>query len=266
MTVLKRYSHLYIQFLKNHLKMMIEYKLDFLIGMTSLFISQGTAILFIGFVFNHIQQLNGWSFYEILFIFGIASCGRAIHQVFFDNLWMIGANYIRPGNFDRLMVRPVNPLFHLVADKVNQDGFGQLLIGMIILTTAAMHIDLSFGVLEILLLLLMVVSSGLIFVAINLIFATLSFWMVDSMPIIFAVHSVSDFARYPITIYHTSIRFLLTWIVPYGFTAFYPSAYFIDHSGFQNTAIFTPLVAIVISVIAYLFWNRGLRSFESTGS
>ncbi|WP_180235705.1 ABC-2 family transporter protein [Bacillus toyonensis] len=35
-----------------------------------------------------------------------------------------------------------------------------------------------------------------------------------------------DFSRYPITIYNKVISFILTFIIPYSFTSFYPAAFF----------------------------------------
>ena len=266
MAVIKRYASLYWQFFKAHLKVMMEYRLDFLIGMMSVVMVQFTSVFFVKVVFDQIQQLNGWNFYEVLFIYGVASTGRSIHHIFFDNLWTLGWQYIRPGKFDRLLVRPINPLFHLVAERVQQDGFGQLVIGLLILGTAMPNLAMEWDVWNLVLLAVMVVSSGVIFVAVNLFFSTLSFWMVDSLPLTAAVFNMSEFARYPLTIYNKGIRMLLTWLIPYGFTAFYPAALFIDHSGYQTLAMFTPLVAVVSAVIAYWFWNRGLRAFTSTGS
>ncbi|WP_053361553.1 ABC-2 family transporter protein [Bacillus sp. FJAT-27251] len=263
---MRRYAKLYWEFAKNHMKVMMEYRIDFIIGVLSVILEQFASIFFIKVVFDHIEQINGWSFYEILFIYGIAATGRSIHHIFFDNLWTLGWQYIRPGQLDRLLIRPINPLFHIVADRLHQDGFGQLIIGLIILGTAIPQLDLAWGAVEIALLVVMIISSGLIFVAVNLFFATFSFWMIDSLPVVWAVFNLSDFARYPLTIYHKGIRTFLTWIIPYGFTAFYPAAYFIDKSGFRELALWTPVVALVCCVIAYSFWNRGLKSFASTGS
>ncbi|WP_231607356.1 MULTISPECIES: ABC transporter permease [Fictibacillus] len=264
--MLSRYVKLYYLFCKQNLKVMLEYRMDFLLGVLSVMLQQFAGIFFVKIVFDHIHALNGWTFYEILFIYGIAATGRSIHHIFFDNLWTLGWQYIRPGKFDRLLIRPINPLFHFIADRLQQDGFGQLFIGIIVISTAMPHLGISWGVLEFFILVVMIIASGFIFVAINLFFATLSFWMVDSLPIVWTIFNLSDFARYPLTIYHKGIRHFLTWIVPYGFTAFYPAAYFIKGSGFERMALLTPVVAIVSCIIAYWFWNRGLKAFTSTGS
>ncbi len=261
-----RYARLYLEFVKQVLKVWLEYRVDFFIGALSTIVIQFASLLFVTVVFEHIQQLNGWSFYQILLIYGIAATGRSIHLIFFDNLWTLGWQYIRTGNFDRLLIRPINPLFHLIADRIQQDGVGQLAIGLVVLIVAATHDGTVWTPINLSLLVLLILSSGVIFSAVNLFFATLSFWMVDSLPVIFATFSLSDFARYPLTIYNKGIRVLLTWIIPYGFTAFYPAASILEPAKFGLMALITPLVAVICSVLAYLFWNVGLRAYTSTGN
>ncbi|RCX20595.1 ABC-2 type transport system permease protein [Fontibacillus phaseoli] len=263
---MRRYARLYWQYFKTRIKVMMEYRIDFLIGVASVFFTQGTSILFIAIVFQHIDTIHGWTFQQMLFIYAIAMLGRSLEHTFFDNLWTLGWQYIRPGNFDRVLIRPVNPLFQVVAERVQQDGIGSFIIGLIVLFTSAPSLGLEWGAAEILMLIVMVISSGAIYMAVNLFFATLSFWMVDSLPVMYAVQQTSDFARYPMNIFGKGIRFVLTFIIPYGFTAFYPAAWFLEDSGYRHTAVWTPVVAFLSVAIAYLFWKRGLRSFTGTGS
>ncbi|WP_417897054.1 ABC-2 family transporter protein [Bacillus haimaensis] len=264
--ITKRYSFLYSRYFANHLKVMMEYKTDFFIGLFSVMVQQFTALFFLKIVFDHIDVLKGWTFYEILFIYAIAFLGRSIHHIFFDNLWTLGWQYVQTGNFDRLLLRPVNPLFQVVAERVQQDGFGQLIIGGIVLSIASAQLDIQWSIGTILMLLVFILSSGIIFVAINLFFITFSFWMVDSLPIVVSVFQLSEFARYPLTIYPRAITLIITWVVPYGFTAYYPATYFFEGSAHMWLAVLTPIIAVVSFMIAYWFWNRGIRAFTSTGS
>ncbi|WP_026887957.1 ABC transporter permease [Clostridium beijerinckii] len=261
-----KYMRLYGHFFKQQMKVVLEYRVDFIIGIISTILYQSTSILFLSIIFNYITEIRHWSFYEMLFIYGIAGTGRSIHHIFFDNLWVIGSQYIRTGNFDRLLVRPINPLFHLIADRVQIDGFGQLIIGLAILLSAMPHLTIQWSIINILLLILMIISSGLIFVAVNLFFSTFSFWIIDSFSLTLAAFWISDFARYPITIYNKTIRFIITWIIPYAFTAFYPAALFISHDGYKDLAILTPIVAIISIGASYYFWKIGIKHYVGTGT
>lgn len=266
MRKLRRYTRLYGHFLAAHLKTMMEFRVDFIVGALSVCMIQFSSVFFIDVVFSQIQTLHGWNFYEVLFIYGIACLGRSIHHIFFDNLWTLGWQYIRSGNFDRVLMRPVNLLFQVVAERVQQDGFGQLIVGAIVFGTAVRHLTIDWTLSRVLLLPVMVIASGMVFAGLNLFFATFSFWMTDSLPLMWATFNISDFARYPITIYNGVIRTVLTWIIPYGFTAFFPAAVFLDHQEYVRMGLLSPVVAVVVCVVAYWFWGVGVKAYRSTGS
>ena len=101
--------------------------------------------------------------------------------------------------------------------------------------------------------------------AINLIAATSAFWTVNSHILMESVSSISEFALYPIMIYPKFIGFLLTWILPYAFVSFYPANYFL-HKGLAIYSLFSPLVAVILWIIALKVWKFGLKNYTSTGS
>jgi ABC-2 type transport system permease protein len=74
------------------------------------------------------------------------------------------------------------------------------------------------------------------------------------------------FGRYPLDIYNPLIRFLLSWIIPFGFAAFYPSAKLLGHTEYDGVFLALPVVASVSVILAILLWNRGVRNYSSTGS
>ncbi|HHW58538.1 MAG TPA: hypothetical protein GXX15_13070 [Clostridia bacterium] len=95
--------------------------------------------------------------------------------------------------------------------------------------------------------------------------ATIAFWFIDIMSTMVMVPHLSEFAKYPITIYHKAIQILITWIVPFAFTSFYPALYLLDKKIYKTFALLSPLVAIIAFVIAYTFWNIGLKKYQSAG-
>ncbi len=89
---------------------------------------------------------------------------------------------------------PVNPLFQISAERVQQDGFGQLLIGGGVLYVASDHLDMIWSFGDVLDADVLVFRADCSIAAINLFFASFSFWMVDSFTDRSAVFSLSDFA------------------------------------------------------------------------
>lgn len=70
MKELRRAMKMHRIFIVQELKRMMEYKGDFLTGVIGFLIVQVFNILFLNIIFSQIPNLKGWSFYEILFIYG----------------------------------------------------------------------------------------------------------------------------------------------------------------------------------------------------
>lgn len=266
MKKIANYIKLYWWYIRNHLLGLIEYKMDFIIGIFSSLIEQLLSLIFIIIIFSNIQDIKGWTYGELLFIFSIATLGRSIHLVFFDNLWTFGTKYIQMGDLDRLLIRPVNPLFQVIADKINFQGVGQVVVGVMALVYSNNSIYIKWNLTSIIILVLLILGSGIIYVNIHIFFMTFSFWMVDSLPIVSSIFSINQFAQYPLQIYPKIIRFIITCIIPYSFVAFVPANYFLKSNQYSYLVIYMPLICIITSLISYLFWNYGLKRFESVGN
>lgn len=260
-----KYPRLYWEFMKQNLKVMLEYRADFIIGFLSTFVLQIGGIFFVWVVFANVGEIKGWTFYEVTFVYGLLTLAKSINHIFFDNLWVLGMIYIREGKFDTLLLRPISPLFHLIADRLQQDGFGNFVIGLILVFGSLGNLQVAFSPLDYVLLVVFVVSGGIIFAAINLITCTSSFWVVQSNIFMWSVFSLSDFALYPLSIYKKFISMILTWVIPYAFASFYPASFFLD-KGYTTISWLSPVVAIVLCLIAKQVWNFGIRSYSSTGS
>ena len=108
------------------------------------------------------------------------------------------------------------------------------------------------------------IVGALIIGAINTIFSISSFWTYRSNEVIWSFYRMYTFTEYPITIYNSFIRVLITIILPFAFVAYYPTMAYL---GFNTYMIyFSPVVAIVLWIIAVKLWNLGLKKYRSTGT
>lgn len=260
-----RYFSLYWLFLLQRFKILMEYRVNFLIGATSTVFVQGAGLLTIWVVMRQIPSLNGWSLEEVLLIYGLVTLAKSINHMFADNLWTIGQQYIRTGNFDRFLVRPIDPLFHLLADRFCHDGIGNFLVGLVLVIGAGGPLGVFDAPIKIVYLVVAVVSGGVIFIALNLITCVSAFWLMDSVPLMRTVFDNHMFAQYPLTIYPRAVNVILTWLIPYAFTSFYPATFLLG----RDTSLVVwlgPLVAAGLLFLGYQLWQLGLRHYAGTGS
>lgn len=260
------YPGLYWEFLRQRFKILLEYRVNFLIGSTSTIFMQGASILAIWIVMRQIPDLNGWTLSEIWLIYGLLTLSKSINHMFADNLWTLGQVYVRSGMFDRFLVRPIDPLFHLLADRFCHDGIGNFIIGMVLVLTAAPAVDIVWTASKIIYLIIAVLSGGLIFISLNLMAAVSAFWVMDSVPVIRVVFETHEFAKFPLAIYPQAIGILLTWLIPYGFASYYPAGYLLGRGISPLLGWASPVVAVIFFAIGRRVWLFGLSHYSSTGS
>lgn len=263
---MKKYLILYMKFLQQYIKSLIEYRADFILGLIGFILVQGTNIVFIKLIFNSIPNLSGWSFYEILFIYGFAQIPRGIDHIFTDNLWMLSGSIIVNGNFDRYLIRPLNPLFQIIAERFQPDGFGELIIGIILLGISSSNLNISFTLENSVKFLFVVICASFIYTAIKLAVASIAFWIKFAQSYLFMTYQLSNFAKYPMGIYSNAIRGVLTFIIPFAFTGYYPGAYFLGKESLFMGVIMTFLVAVIGMLVGYTIWLAGIKNYESSGS
>lgn len=263
---MKKYIILYMKFLQQYIKSLIEYRADFILGLVGFILVQGINIVFINLIFNSIPSLDGWSFYEVLFIYGFAQIPRGIDHIFTDNLWMLSGSIIVNGNFDRYLIRPLNPLFQIIAERFQPDGFGELIIGIILLGISSSNLNISFNFQNSVLFLFVVICGTFIYTAIKLAVASIAFWIKFAQSYLYMAYQISNFAKYPMSIYSNAIKGVLTFIIPFAFTGYYPGAYFLGKESMFNGVILTFLVAVIGTLIAYFVWLAGIKTYESSGS
>ncbi|MBR1731011.1 MAG: ABC-2 family transporter protein [Ruminococcus sp.] len=253
-------------FIKQDLKKLMEYKVDFLTGAVGMLLTQAINLFFLSIIFSQIPDLKGYTFEQIIFIYGFALLPKAIDHLFFDNLWAIGHFIIRKGDFDKYLTRPVSTLFAVTVEKFQVDAFGELVVGIAFLCVSIPKINIEINPLNILLFISAVLFATFIYTGVKLITSAIAFWTKRSGNITYMFYMVNDFAKYPTTIYNRFVRGIITYIIPFAFTAFFPASYFLGNGNALYNIGGTVVMATVLMAVGILVWNKGVSSYESAGS
>lgn len=263
---LRRILKMHRIFIVQDLKKLMEYKADFLMGAFGLIASQAVNLVFLWIIFSSIPSLKGWSYDEILFIYGFSLFPKAIDHLFFDNLWSMGYWLVAKGDFDKYLTRPLNTYLTVVVEKFQIDAVGELVVGIALVASTISKVHIHWSFLNLILLLVVIPAATLIYTGIKTITASLSFWMKRSGQVIHVFYMMNEFAKYPTTIYNNVIRNVITYIIPFAFTAYYPASYFLTGEN-PLFCIGGPVIAAAaLMTVGILLWNRGVRAYESAGS
>ncbi|MFR2533733.1 MAG: ABC transporter permease [Clostridia bacterium] len=256
---------IYISMLVASLKGMMVYRVDFLVGILSQVVTQIVELIFIWIIFQNTPTLAGWNMEQLLLLYGITMLAIAFTDFFFDSIYDIGPKYIKDGDFDKMLLRPVHPLISIMGDSRAFTAIGYFLIAIILIISMLIKLQIAITVGLLFKILLFAIVGAFIIGAIMVLFSVTSFYTYKSNEIIWSIYKMYTFAQYPITIYNTFIRVLITCILPFAFVSYYPAINYLQME--QGWILYlAPIFVIVLWIIAIKVWNFGLRKYRSTGS
>ena len=206
----------------------------------------------------------GWNFSQTLLLYGITLISLAIVDLCFDSLYDIGPKYIKEGDFDKILLRPIHPLISIIGESKAFTAFGYLGLGLFITISMLTKLAIPITFILILKIIFFSIIGASIICAINTIFSIASFWTYKSNEVIWTFFRMYTFTEYPIDIYNGFIKFLITYILPFAFVAYYPT---MNYLGMDKYMIYlSPIIAIILWIIAVNIWNWALKKYRSTGS
>lgn len=263
--------NLYVIFLmlKAALKSRMEYRLDFL-----LFVIMGTIFnlvqwLFIWIVLDRFKVIAGWRLEEMFFLYSIRLVAQGLFLSIFRNVMYV-PYFVAAGDLDRFLLRPNNPLIHILAHRYDPAWLGDLGLGIVCFMYSAQLVSINWSPLTVVFLILAIIGGALVEAAIYLCANTFTFWIVDAQYFTNVLSSFNQFALYPLTIFNTFLQVVLTFIIPFAFMSYYPASAFLNRAGevpfHPAFAYLTPVIGIAVFTLAYSFWRVGLSKYQGTGS
>jgi len=256
-----------VAYLAQFIKTRLEYKADCLLGLVTSLLFHAVTLIFIDVLFaERTLTLNGWTKAQVFFIYGFAAIPMSLFSAFFANLYMVSGTYIIEGHLDRVLLRPLGSLFQVLLERVNIERLFGLVIGAAIMYFASRQMGLSWTPGGVLLLAGLTLCGTLIYAGVFTTLAALSFWWPDRMGLLPPVYNMIALGKYPVTIYNPMLQFILMWIVPFAFVAFFPSTEFLGRQEFRLYVWLTPVVSVGTAAVGLGVWRLGIRRYESTGS
>jgi len=248
-----------------YLKVRVSYRGDFLISLATSTAATVFAFAFVLVLFRRVN-LPGWTFEEVVFLYGFSLIPFGLFNILSLNLYEFGNTQIMEGKFDRVLLRPVSSLFQVLFENFRLESFFEAFTGLGIVIWMAVRMHAHWHVADVLLLALFSVCGGIIYVSVFLLLSTFSFWFEDRVGVHPPFWNLLAFGRYPMSIYSGYIQFFLSWIVPFGFATFYPGARLLARGEFSHLALLVPTVAAACALVAGFAWTQGVRHYSSTGS
>ena len=263
---LRAYAHLVLAQARSQ----AQYRTSFAIDLAG---SVGFGLLDLVLVvvlFRVSRTLAGFTFAEVFLMTAFANCAFAIADILVGNIERLRV-YVRSGQLDTVLVRPLGTLTQLAALDLALRRIGRVTIGIAVVAMAAANAGLVLTPAHLVLLVVTPIAGAVIFAAVFVGTASVAFWWIESGELGNAMtYGGHDFAAYPIAIYGPMFRRLFAYGLGFAFVAYYPTLALIDRAdplgAPAGLGYASPLAAMGAAVAAGLLWRTGVRHYNSTGS
>lgn len=256
---------LYLKYFSIHLKSQMQYKTSFLLLTLSQFLMSFSAFLAIYFMFLRFNSVEGFTYAEVLLCFAVVLFAFSIAECFvrgFDSFFSIISN----GEFDRIMVRPRNEMFQVLATKIEFSRLGRLLQAIIIFAYAIPASGIDWTGDKALTLVLMVVSGAVVFSGLFVVYASLCFFTTEGLEVMnIFTDGGREFGKYPFSVYGEGVLKFFTYVIPLALFQYYPFLYLVGQSD-NPWYMVLPLASWLFLIPCLLLWKVGVRRYKSTGS
>ncbi|MBW5445044.1 ABC transporter permease [Cohnella sp. CFH 77786] len=267
---LRHYGSVAVCFARLAIQRQLEYPLFLVSWFLMIPIQYFSGIWMLKILVDRFQPLNGWDFPELAFVYGLGLISHGIMVVLFINTWHID-NMVINGQFDRLLLRPMNVFFQLVSSYFNFIGLIDLIPGTVVFLYGCHLVGFEWTFANMIKLILVLIGGVLIRASLFIALGTIAFRTKKNASMVgFALSLLERATMYPLSIYPYVIQVLFTFVIPIGFISFYPAVGFLGKSsGFQipfDLALWTPAVGIVCFLLSQQLFKSGLKHYESSGS
>lgn len=255
------YQKLFVQGLKGRM----SYRADFLVSLLATVAYNVMGYLTFWVIFENFNSIGGYSYYQMIFIYGIYLMSISPCQILFSNNWALGEK-VFSGDFIIFCIKPINPFFYFYSETFDFNSCAQLLLGCGVTGYAWSKLNLQFTLFRAVSLVMGVFFASLVVISMMVFIGALSFYIINSDDILGLAERLKQYARYPATIYNGVFVIIFSFVIPLCYMAFYPAVVILDNKFTSVSTYLSPIVGIVFFYASYRFWIYSSRRYVGTGS
>lgn len=272
MAQLRHNLALYRRLISVQIRSQLQYPASFWLDVAGTGVSLAAFFVSLALILQRFGDLGGWRIGEIAFLFGLLETSFGIMDMVFAGF--DPANFgrrVRQGTFDQLLLRPINITLQVLGDDFILRRIGRIAQGVVIFAIALNTVDIHWTLGKVIYLPFVVLGIVFFFGGLFIIGSTITFWTVESIEVMnIFTYGSSELISYPMHIYPDWLRSFFTYVLPAALLNYYPALYFLDKPDPLGMPLFmrflSPLAGLLVLLVGLVFWQFGIRHYQSTGT
>jgi ABC-2 type transport system permease protein len=242
----------------------LAYKANFFLKCVAFVFTDFIGPIITLLIYNSTLGVPGWSFYELLLFQGTLIIVFGLGHLFVIALPYITIHSIDRGEFDKYLIKPYPPLLYLITQSILVEGVAEIAAGVLISGFAIYTLGLPVLSLNFIAYLLLIFVGLLFQISMMILISALAFLVVKSDALMILYFKLTDFARWPISIYSTLLKLFLIFLFPIAVSSFFPAEILLR--GIRLSVMLQACIPVLVFLfIALAFWKLAMKKYASAG-
>ena len=204
----------------------------------------------------------GWNFYEALLIQAVFTLSNGFAQIMFHGVMWTTLQHIREGNYEVVLLRPLNPLFFLIATNFDPECFGLVIGGGALFAFSIAHTGIA-SITAIPQFLVLFAGGFAVMAGMQMLMAAMSFKWVGNSRIPEIFYSIRPLGQYPLTIFPKTVQLIITYMIPVGMIGFFPASALLGRM--ESAALIAVVPCFLFMLLGVWVYQFMVRLYEGVG-
>ncbi|OKP98316.1 ABC transporter permease [Paenibacillus sp. P46E] len=259
---MKRYLDVYKQCMYSAVQSAAAYRMNFIVSSLITLVGNILFPLVTLLIYRAGTSFPGWSLYEVLLIQSVFTMSSGLSSVIFGGVLWTTMSHVREGSFEVILLKPLNPLFYIVATTFSTDSIGLLLGGISLFIFSAAHAG-AISALYWLQFAGLFIAGTAVLAGLSLMMAAMSFKWVGNSRISELADSVLHIGKYPLPIFPKAVQAVASMIIPVGMIGFFPASALLGRAQASDFAAILPCFLFLAAGV--WIYRHMIRLYEGVG-
>lgn len=224
------------------------------------------TILFFSIIFANTNNISGWNFYQVLFLYAFAKIIISVHGGWTQGgLKQFAGEMVRRGDYDFYLTKPVNPMILVSISKPRIYNFIAVLfeINLAIYALVVGHIQIN--IINFMWFLLLGIAGLVLYYFLLVLTVVPAFWFIRLWSLQDLMGRFNQVMRYPAGVFPPFIRFILMTIFPIIIISYLPAQALFNQVKMEYI-IYVALLVVFFGFFTDFIWKLGQKRYSSASS
>jgi ABC-2 type transport system permease protein len=243
----------------------LAYRTNFLVQFVQSLLELGAALAGLAIVFTHTRMLGQWRPDELLVLLGVYFLVEGAINVMLQPSMQHLMEEIQQGTLDFTLVKPEDAQVLVSISRVRIWELVDGVLGLVVLSVALTRLGVTLRVGQVLAFGVTLIAGGVVLYSFWLLLATCAFWFVRVESMLAIFQNMYQAGRWPISIYPSWLRWLLTVLIPVGLVTTIPAEALVGRLSWEMVVGMVGL-GMGMLVVSRMFWRVGVRYYTGASA